>query len=954
MIAGFFSVSKTRHFFETKIYVCNAIASAVWSIFYGLMMLQTDQWVAWFFRMWTIGGVVGYMITAQMFVCALSDLSSGMKKLLNATAFLGIPVFFFLARPGVMKFYLEDWGMTFQFQQSVISDLYISYLILVAVNILYVICRMLKSDIGSRRNYAKYLLVVEGTILLGMVLDMIFPLRGKPAFPGSTITQFWGLLVLGLSLRSVNRSRVNVSNMSEFIYYSLEMPVMVYDQNRKLKIVNEAAAEFLHIVQDEKGDYDLPIERIFEVDSKNLFEVEGRSCSVDTICLKNQIFCNLSVSKIFDKYHDIIGYIIIVADLSEQKKAMKELELAKISADRANQAKSAFLANMSHEIRTPMNAIIGFSELALKVSSTPELSEYISDIRNSSYSLLAIINEILDISKIESGKMELTCNEYYPASIFRDVYLIIQTQAEQKGLSFMMEIDPSIPNKLYGDKTRIREIMINILNNAVKYTQEGYVKFAVRVQKISGEIVVLEIKVEDSGIGIKEEDKEKIFENFSRTDMEHNQSIEGTGLGLAITKAFIQLMEGSLSLESEYTKGSVFLVELPQKIVDLNPIEMKQLTSGDSSDEFSMGDTKFHNLRVLVVDDNNINLKVIEKSLVHYGMQVDLASSGMEAIRKAQEFYYPVIFMDQMMPQMDGIEAMKQIRKLNSFYAPDGEAKIIVLTANAIYGAREELLKEGFDEYLGKPINYSQMERTLRRLLPEFCDTDETQGKGEEQRLHDLKIDSDMFPTLSVSDGISYCGGDLVGYLEILSAVYEASAQQIRDLSAYREEYDISNYTILIHALKGVCLNIGANLLAEKARRLEMAGKEENLSYIEKETDAFIEKYLMLMQEIYDGLKEIDPELIGKDSPETDLFGIDSFEKEKTVFAEFLEKLKKSAENYDFASLSKLLCESEKEEWTQTESYFLQNVKKLYEDYDLDSIIQQVENYKNSAIVLQK
>ena len=692
-------------------------SSVIWSFgFFGVIM-QTDPQKAYLWRAIGMIGTFGYLISAQYLICYLSEIRSFFCKFAEGFSLLGIVLYFFVIQKEQVTYELSSIGMSYSFSQSLWNNLYIWYTVIVAINQCVIVVGMIRNPKVQRiRELGKRLLMVEAGMVFGMLLDTVFPLFGQPAVPGSTIGQFIALVAMYHAVVFVNHSRITMDNMSEFIYYSLNVPVMVYDSKEKLKLLNDAAYSFLNVKKEQLEQ--ASIEKLFKLSKKQVFEFGENSQSIDTICFHNAKDCNLAVNKIHDDYGDMIGYIIVVTDLSERVKAMKQLEEAMKEAEFANKAKSTFLANMSHEIRTPMNAIIGFSELLLKMDINDEVRSHVQDIKWSSHNLLAIINDILDISKIESGKMELIPDNYYTIRLLDDVLLIIDEQAKKKGLQLVVKIDQTIPKQLYGDKVRIRGVLINILNNAVKYTDEGSITFEVLTISKNEDRIKLAFRVTDTGRGIKEENLKTLFDIFERFDQRMNHGIEGSGLGLAIAKGYTELMGGQIKISSEYGKGSVFTIEIEQEIIDSAPMKKEDSQGKDILGNGSKFVFTIQNVRVLVVDDNSVNLKVAQGIMKTYGLEVDTAQSGPDGIELCREHKYDIVFMDQMMPEMDGIEAMQRIRQLNGHYAPGGSGKIIVLTADAIKGTREMLIHQGFDEYLGKPINLKRLEDLLRQMVP--------------------------------------------------------------------------------------------------------------------------------------------------------------------------------------------------------------------------------------------
>jgi PAS domain S-box-containing protein len=401
------------------------------------------------------------------------------------------------------------------------------------------------------------------------------------------------------------------------------------------------------------------------------------------------------------------GFFILFHDTTDISRARE-------AAEQASAAKSRFLASMSHEIRTPMNAIIGMSELAIRDYGTPEALDYIQDIRQSGSNLLAIINDILDFSKVESGNLILNHLPYALSSLLNDVMTITRTHLEDRPVRLITDIDPDIPGTLTGDEVRVRQVLLNLLSNAVKYTEKGFIRFSVRGRRVGENTVILTCTVEDSGIGIKKEDKACLFHEFFRADHRRNLAVEGTGLGLSITKSLCSAMNGSLMMESEYGKGSTFTAVLVQAFTDGRPlgnIDKKAEARGIYKVRFTAP-----GFRVLVVDDNMTNLKVMEGLLSPYRLDIRSCTSGEKAIELVREHRYDLVFMDHMMPGMDGIEATRAIRELEN--GRFRNLPVAALTANALSGMREMFLANGFDDFLPKPVEISKLNEFMEKWIP--------------------------------------------------------------------------------------------------------------------------------------------------------------------------------------------------------------------------------------------
>lgn len=409
------------------------------------------------------------------------------------------------------------------------------------------------------------------------------------------------------------------------------------------------------------------------------------------------------------------GYMISIVDVTEvvtQTKAMRDL---KEKAEQATLLKSAFLANMSHEIRTPMNAILGMAEMALQGNLEEEEQEYIEQIKSASMSLLTIINDILDFSKMESGKMEIVEADYDIHALILDLRHMVSGKVKDKEIDFVIDVNPMLPRGLHGDEVRLKQVLINLVNNGVKFTEQGSVCLVVDYETTDSGIL-LKVAVEDTGIGIKEEDLGRIFHAFEQSDIFRNRKKEGSGLGLAISKQLLSLMGGSIRVESTYKKGSCFYIEIPQQVVDDTPCGQLYEERSHTGRKEEYANFKAPSAKVLIVDDNLVNRNVAAGLMKPFGMQITLAKSGTEAIELLQKERYHIIFMDHMMPGMDGVEATHIIRAMDGEYYKN--VPIIALTANVIHGAREMFLEEGMNDFIAKPISIRELSEKILDWLP--------------------------------------------------------------------------------------------------------------------------------------------------------------------------------------------------------------------------------------------
>lgn len=532
----------------------------------------------------------------------------------------------------------------------------------------------------------------------------------------------------------------------------------------------------------------------------------------------------------------------------EQEYKQQMLRLEKQAADEASEAKSRFLADMSHEIRTPINAIIGMNEMILRETDSKDILGYSQNIRQSGHNLLQLINGILDFSKIEDGKMDIVPVRYSVGSQIAYLINSISDRANSKKLTLNVSVDKNIPSELYGDDTRINQVIINLLTNAVKYTEKGSVNFTMKERERSEDgKILLYFEVKDTGIGIKDTDMEKLFESFERLDVVKNRNIEGTGLGMTITVKLLELMDSELKVESVYGEGSKFSFELWQKIENAEPLgDYREAIAKPQSSEAYRESFRAPDARILVVDDTKMNLLVVENLLKKTGIKIDTAINGPDSIELAKNNAYDVILMDQRMPGMDGTEAMKEIRNLDS--SLNANTPVICLTADVVRGAKERYIQMGFNDYLTKPIDSAELEKMLINYLPadktEIVEKDKKTEPAEESESRLKKALKDE--GVDVNVGISFTGDDENMYMSLLAAYAAEEGEKAANIKECYRTRDWKNYGVYVHSLKSTSKMIGAAALAEIAAESEAASNTEDTLVIDNNHDKMMEMYASL------------------------------------------------------------------------------------------------------------
>ena len=690
-----------------------------------------------------------------------------------------------------------------------------------------------KKEIDSSKDYI-FVAVNNIVCVVGMIVDLIFQNHG---YSITWLFVFISWILLNFVIFKY-RMFDPMQMAKDDILDAIDDGYMVVDLADNISYFNEKAKKIFPELEFD-ATHPVVVEKLTALDKK------------DTVIGDRRY--NVSVNPFYDK-NAYKGKTIWINDVTDEYNSRQRLIELKEEAEKANRAKSVFLANMSHEIRTPMNAIVGMTELILHENINSNVEENAKNIKSASNSLLSIINGILDFSKIENGNMEMSEEDYNIGYVLKDISNMINLKLKDKNVELIVHVKDTIPSVLRGDETHIRQIFTNILTNAVKYTKRGYIRMNVDWEKIKTKKnnnseansfcnAVIKVSIEDTGCGIKPESIPVLFDSFQRADMIKNRTIEGTGLGLAICKRLVESMGGEITVKSSYGVGSVFSFYIYQKIGNEAPLgDFDRL---ELQEDREVEKTFIAPLaKILVVDDNATNLKVAQGILTMYQVRVDTASSGKECLEKISKHNYHMIFMDQMMPELDGIETTKIIRKDDD---PDIRNMIVIaVTANAITGTREMFLQNGFQEYISKPINISSVENILKKFLPADI-IKYVNRKNDYVDYSNLNI---KIPYVNVEQGLTNYGNDMGKYLQILKFINDDGPMQINRIKEYLEGEHYRKYVFEVHSLKGLMAGIGANQLSEFARLQEFAGRDGNIDIIKRESGLLLEQYATLLENI--------------------------------------------------------------------------------------------------------
>ena len=840
------------------------VCSAIWCIFFGLIGFCEDLSLCYAFRKIADIGVVSFLIAETFLVTDICGVNERIARCCKALSIvLGAVDYAFFSQDKVNTFIRMGSCTTWlanpegAFNRAVHSA-YIALTFIMLFSFAIVWYR--NNKVKRLKRFLRYVFISNFTLLFFTLPDTFLPAIGKPAVATSGIGAALCAIVMWYGATQLGSFDIRMGNLRDRLFDFIEAGVIVLDTDKQIVLMNRYAENRLQSSQSH-GNAIWDYTDISEEDARAYLDASMNE--IVTVKLRNASRTkaySVRLSAIKDSYGEVFCFLCVFVDVTEEVEAVSKYEIA-------SRAKSRFLAQMSHEIRTPINAVLGMNEMILRESADPEILEYAGNIDSAGNTLLSIINSILDFSKIEDGKMEIVPVKYNTASFINDLYHSIIQRAEAKGLAFVLEVDETLPCTLVGDDVRLAQVVMNLLTNAVKYTEKGSVTLSLRVTDKSAGKVWLSVAVRDTGIGIREEDRERLFESFERLDEVRNHNIEGTGLGISIVTSLLSMMGSRLQLESTYGRGSVFSFVIEQEVFDDTPIGDYEKRLKESSSRKAQ-EQVIHapNARVLVVDDNDMNLKVARNLLKLCGIKPQEAASGKETMELMRQNTYDIVFLDHMMPGMDGVETLHKLREEK--LVPENTV-LIALTANAVVGAREAYLAEGFTDYLSKPVEIKHLVEKLKAYLPQRAYANNDAGgtsdwaenqdhtimefvPEDETGIMEFALEDESNPDISqahartagydvhcleaagidVAAGLRYCANDKSLYDEMLDDFAASCEGKLQEADRLFLAEDWRNYEVAVHALKSNLKMIGAVSVYDQARELEEAAERSDIGYI--------------------------------------------------------------------------------------------------------------------------
>lgn len=838
----------TRGIFKYAVFLL-ALGNGMCLTGYSIMSISTNLQHAYIFRVIGLIGIDIYLVSEIILITSCLNFSNVAEYLIVSIAVVAAAFDVIIyGNPDTDTFIRYEYFTSYVRSDPYRHIFHYTYLIILALCLVLISMAWARNSKYRRdRKLIAYAYLSNTILVLSTIPDVI---KIVVDVPFAHIFYCIGICIAFAiffgAANSYMAFYITVNSISRDIFSTLATGLLVFDTNFHLNLANEYAKKLLGL---DKEPHRIRLKEIFKLKSGEplkMFQTATEGIAIDyrltSEVTDKVILVNFSCK--MDKNNEPMCYILVATDLTEENRLIEE-------AQAANEAKSQFISNISHEIRTPINIITGMDELICRECTDDKIIKYAENISIASKNLASLINDVLDFSKIESGKLEIISNEYSIKTIINDCYNMFLNMATEKKQKLTVDCNPNIPKRLEGDEVRLKQIISNLLSNAVKYTPEGgSITVKIDFEVITLGSINLLISVIDNGIGIQKKDLPHLFENFQRFELSRNRSIQGTGLGLSITHNLVSLLHGQITVNSVYGEGSTFIAEIPQRVIDPSPI-------GSITEDYSSIKAKHQsiftapNAKILSVDDVQMNLDVLSGLLKKTQVQMDSALSGVEALVKLNKEKYDLIFLDHMMPEMDGIEVLTRLRANKDCI--NNKTPVIMLTANAIIGADRNYLDSGFDDYLLKPVKPIDLENMIIKHLPPSLVNMQASpaNTSDDESSNDVTQVSSFLASLYFLDtkaGLEFAADDEDFYKQIILTYINEDKRP--SMGAAYDKKDWPNYQILAHSLKGTSSTIGAKELSAAAKELEFAVKENRTDYIIEHHDEVMIQYGKLLDKL--------------------------------------------------------------------------------------------------------
>ena len=908
-----------------------SIFAGIWCVSYGAIGITADIHRAENYRILGVFSINAFLITEVFLFTGLSRMKTSISHILRTIVVAaGIADFAMYSNRKVDLFIRmgnwttwkqnPDYSRAISFHSAFIL---LYFLILVGTGLVWA----KRNRLRRQKQFVRLVFISNFSMIFFSLPDTFLPMAGYHPIATSGIGAAACAIVTWYGASQLNSFNIRVGNISRMVFDFMEVGAVVFDTEKKIALANPYAER----CTSEETLEGLGIDSLFKVkDPETIFDrALNDTYSVKVMGNNNDRMFSISISSARDIYGDPYCFLCVFMDVTVEARAFMDLEVA-------NNAKTDFLTSISHEIRTPINSIIGFDEMIIRDSNEDIIRSYASDADRAGRQLLSIINDLLDMGQITSGKMKIVTEKYDLGVLLHDIRDIQSFRAEEKDLKFVVYVNESTPRYLFGDEVRIQQIITNFVTNAVKYTNEGSVRLIVDHKVIDEENIELIVKIKDTGIGIREENIPHLYDAFSRFDKEAHKYIEGTGVGLSVAKSLIDLMEGTVEVESKYGEGTIFTVAIPQRtageeaIGNLDSYRVKDIRSEKTS-------FRAPNASILMVDDNKMNRIVFRGQLKPILSDLDEASGGKDMLELIREKKYDIIFLDHMMPEMDGIEALHRMKADDTHMNTD--TPVIAMTANAGVDAKKMYLSEGFTDYIGKPVKSNVILKAIEQYLPD--DLKEYDFDEEDEK----EVVSLPGPEITLPEvfGIDWKSArekspDEKTLMDLIDKFCALAPDDLKELSGFHEaagsgdKEALLNYRIKVHSLKNSAALIGADTLSLRAKELEEAAGAEDTEFINNNHAGFIREY----EELTDRVRIL---VLKKESPEKKLM-------DNKTLSGYIETLKSAMADLDMVKLNDTVFLLSGHVFENEEiSAIMEEVYESVRDYDterFDSLVSEI------------